>query len=112
MFTKVSADTSPSFKPINGLYMPNELHTELVQRLEGLTGPFWENYLGLMGWVKWGKTIGSLPTHIKNVYGNLGFMWMNGLMSGSAYKESLSITEIATALSTIKVESFNSKNSA
>lgn len=93
MFTKVSADTSPSFKPINGLYMPNELHTELVQRLEGLTGPFWENYLGLMGWVKWGKTIGSLPTHIKNVYGNLGFMWMNGLMSGSAYKESFKLVK-------------------
>ena len=92
-FTQISKENSPGFKPIDGLYMPNELYNELTQQLTGLTGPFWANYLNLMGWVKWGKTIGSLPTHIKNVYGNIGFMWMNGLFDPGALQSSYNLVK-------------------
>lgn len=84
---QIASEGSVSKSPLNGLYTTPEIAKEFNEAgsTEGIKGPamtvidqafkFW---LGTAGAVKWAKTIGSVGTHMKNVFGNLGFMAANG----------------------------------
>ena len=42
--------------------------------------------------IKWGKTVGSIATHAKNILGNHGFMLMNGHLDWNELKNSADLT--------------------
>jgi hypothetical protein len=85
----IAAEGSETMNPLNGMYTTREIGKEFEKQSEEL-GKFMELYMKLLSIVKWGKTIGSLMTHAKNVFGNLGFVLLNGHWRvnemGRAYK--------------------------
>jgi hypothetical protein len=84
---QIASEGSVSKSPLNGLYTTPEIAKEFNEagNTEGIKGPAmnvidqaFKGWLGVAGTVKWAKTIGSVGTHFKNVFGNLGFMAANG----------------------------------
>ena len=84
---QIASEGSVSKSPLNGLYTTPEIAKEFNEagNTEGIKGPAmnvidlaFKGWLGTAGTVKWAKTIGSVGTHMKNVFGNLGFMAANG----------------------------------
>ena len=78
---KVAADGSNTMSPLNGLYTTKEISKSITEQVDSF--PWWMDWMwSLIGNVKWAKTIGSVVTHIKNVWGNVGFMMANGHLRG------------------------------
>jgi hypothetical protein len=73
----IAAEGSETMNPLNGMYTTEEIGKEFEKQPAQL-GAIMELYMKLLSSVKWGKTIGSLMTHAKNVFGNLGFVLLNG----------------------------------
>ena len=75
---QIASKNSEALRPLNGLYTTPEVKAALESVPEQIS-KFMEIYTNqVSSRVKWAKTIGSLATHGKNVFGNLGFMWANG----------------------------------
>jgi hypothetical protein len=90
---EIAAEGSETMNPLNGMYTTKEIGKQFEEQSSQLKGVLkWtlETYMRLLSSVKWGKTIGSLMTHAKNVFGNLGFILVNGHWRvnemGRAYK--------------------------
>jgi hypothetical protein len=85
----IAAEGSDTMNPLNGMYTTKEIKEEFEKQPAQL-GAIMETYMRALSLVKWGKTIGSLMTHMKNVFGNLGFVLLNGHWRvnemGRAYK--------------------------
>lgn len=76
---KISSEGSDSKSPLNGLYTT----PDIAEALESV-GPTFNDltnaWMKLVGAVRWGKTVGSVVTQVKNFESNLGFAVMNGLI--------------------------------
>jgi hypothetical protein len=83
----IAAPGSDAMNPLNGLYTTPEIAKEF-NNLPADLGKILKVYMKAISLIKWGKTIGSIMTHGKNLFGNLGFIAVNGHTSGagSAFK--------------------------
>lgn len=76
---EIASPGSDSKSPLNGLFTT----PEIAQALESV-GPTFNDltnaWMKLVGAVRWGKTVGSVVTQVKNFESNLGFAVMNGLI--------------------------------
>jgi hypothetical protein len=79
---QIAAPGSDSMNPLNGLYTTPEIAKEF-NNLPGELGKLMKIYMQAISMIKWGKTIGSVMTHAKNLFGNLGFIAVNGHTSGA-----------------------------
>ena len=78
----IAAPGSDAMNPLNGLYTTPEIAKEF-NNLPGELGKLMKIYMKAISMIKWGKTIGSVMTHAKNLFGNLGFVAVNGHTSGA-----------------------------
>ncbi|WP_293320454.1 hypothetical protein [Phenylobacterium sp.] len=74
---QIASEGSTTMKPLKGLYTTQEI-ADALEEVPQNTLAFIQFLLKISSGVKWAKTIGSVGTHMKNVIGNLGFMWVNG----------------------------------
>jgi hypothetical protein len=74
--TMIAAEGSESMNPLNGLYTTKEIADSFMAQPSEL-GKVWKTFMKFQSIVRWLKTIGSVATHIKNVLGNIGFVWIN-----------------------------------
>jgi len=74
---KIAAEGSVTMNPLNGMYTSKELKEEFEKQSSQLS-KFWSFYMNILSRVKWGKTIMSPATHLKNLIGNIGFVLVNG----------------------------------
>jgi hypothetical protein len=74
---QIASDGSETLSPLSGLYMSKELAESFKQQHKQLDDVY-NFYTTAIGYVKAGKTVGSIITHVKNVEGNFGFMLSNG----------------------------------
>lgn len=74
---EIKADGSETWNPLNGLYTTPEVK-EIFDETEVIRNKWVQLWLKGVGAVKWGKTVGSLVTQVKNFESNLGFAIMNG----------------------------------
>lgn len=81
--TEIASEGSDTMSPLNGLMTTPEI-AEAFGLYNGQQGEdTWVQqaikiYYKAMGLVKWLKTIGSVATHAKNIFSNLGFVAVNG----------------------------------
>ena len=81
--TEIASEGSDTMSPLNGLMTTPEI-AEAFDLYNGKQGEdHWAQqaikvYYKAMGLVKWLKTIGSVATHAKNIFSNLGFVAVNG----------------------------------
>jgi hypothetical protein len=84
----ISAEGSEVMAPLNGLYTTPEIveafNQEFGQKEISDALKFLYTTIGL---VKWQKTIASVGTHFKNIWGNLGFVMSNGHNIVNIYKD-------------------------
>ena len=95
----IASKGSETMYPLNGVYTSPEIADEFEKMPTRLDG-FMNFVTKGTSVVKWAKTIGSISTHIKNVIGNLGFVWINGHYD---------LTEMSTAYKTV-MNDLRSKN--
>jgi len=74
---EIAAEGSETMNPLNGMYTSKELKEAFEKEVSQL-GKFMTFYMNILSRVKWGKTIMSPATHLKNVIGNIGFVLVNG----------------------------------
>jgi hypothetical protein len=74
--TMVATEGSESMNPLNGLYTTKEIADAFMSQPSELSG-FWKTFMKFQSSIRWLKTIGSIATHIKNVFGNIGFVLIN-----------------------------------
>ena len=74
---EIAAEGSETMNPLNGMYTSKELK-EAFEKEASQLGKFMTFYMNILSRVKWGKTIMSPATHLKNVIGNIGFVLVNG----------------------------------
>lgn len=95
---QIASEGSVTKSPLNGLWTTPEIAKAFNEAgsTQGIKGPamsvidlVFKGWLGTTGTVKWAKTIGSVGTHMKNVFGNLGFMAANGHTDLSMVNETL-----------------------
>ena len=96
--TKIAADSTKTFDPLGGLMTTKEIADEFnksskVKSLANAANEFkgYEYYMKALRSVKWLKTIGSVATHGKNVFGNLDFMLSNGYLNFNEYRKSFNV---------------------
>jgi hypothetical protein len=96
--TKIAADSTKTFDPLGGLMTTKEIADEFnksskVKSLANAVNQFkgYEYYMKALRSVKWLKTIGSVATHGKNIFGNLDFMLSNGYINFNEYRKSFSV---------------------
>ena len=91
--SQIAAEGSETMRPLNGLYTTPEI-AEAIKEVPQTKSALVELYIKhVSSRVKWAKTIGSVATHMKNILGNLGFMWANGHTQ---------ISQMSVAFETIK----------
>lgn len=87
--SKISSEGSESKRPLDGIYT----YPEVAEAIEGLDATYNEltnAWMKVVGAVRWGKTVGSIVTQLKNFESNIGFAVMNGLISPSGGKKAMS----------------------
>lgn len=96
--TKIAADSTKTFDPLGGLMTTKEIADEFnkdskVKSLANSLNAFkpYEYYMKALRSVKWLKTIGSVATHGKNIFGNLDFMLSNGYINFNEYRKSFNV---------------------
>ena len=81
--TEIASEGSDTMSPLNGLMTTPEI-AEAFGLYNGQKGEdswiqqVFKLYYKAMGLVKWLKTIASVSTHMKNIFGNFGFVGLNG----------------------------------
>lgn len=74
--TMIATEGSETMNPLNGLYTTKEIAEAFMAQPSQLSD-FWKTFMKFQSSIRWLKTIGSIATHIKNVFGNIGFVWIN-----------------------------------
>ncbi len=74
---QIKSEGSETWNPLNGLYTTPEVK-EVFDETEVIRNKWVQLWLKGVGAIKWGKTVGSLVTQVKNFESNLGFALMNG----------------------------------
>lgn len=74
---QIKAEGSETWNPLNGLYTTPEIKN-IFDETEVIRNKWVQYWLKGVGAIKWGKTVGSLVTQVKNFESNLGFAVMNG----------------------------------
>jgi hypothetical protein len=74
--TMIATEGSDTMNPLNGLYTTKEIADAFTAQPSQLSD-FWKTFMKFQSSIRWLKTIGSVATHIKNVFGNIGFVWIN-----------------------------------
>lgn len=74
---QIAAEGSETWSPLNGLYTTPEVK-EIFKEAEADTNKLVKGYLKVVGAIRWGKTVGSVVTQVKNFESNLGFAVLNG----------------------------------
>jgi polyhydroxyalkanoate synthesis regulator phasin len=75
---KIAAEGSKTMAPLNGLYTTKEIAQafEEFNAMEPMPG--WiKAYMKVNAYIKAGKTVFSIMTHARNIFGNFGFVVMN-----------------------------------
>ena len=78
-YVPIAAEGSATMAPLNGLYTTPEIAEafEKFNEVEALP-PWLKMYMRINGAVKYGKTVLSQMTHVRNALGNIGFAALNG----------------------------------
>jgi hypothetical protein len=78
-----------SMSPLGGLVTTKEIY-DAIQSIEPTYNAMTQAWMKLVGYVRWGKTVGSVATQFKNFESNLGFAVLNGLLltgnNGEAFR--------------------------
>jgi hypothetical protein len=86
---QVASTGTESMSPLGGLYTTPEIY-EAIQSIEPTYNAMVQAWMKLVGYVRWGKTVGSVATQFKNFESNLGFAVLNGLLftgnNGEAFR--------------------------
>lgn len=99
--TKIAGDASKTMNPLNGLYTTKEI-ADALSTPPGLDALLetkfgtpvktaYETYMKFVSTVKWLKTIASIGTHAKNIFGNVWFMLSNGYINPKQYANSFAV---------------------
>ena len=96
----IAAEGSETMNPLNGMYTTKEIGQEFEKQPKQLWA-ITEMYMKVLSAVKWGKTIGSLMTHMKNIFGNIGFVMLNGHWR---------VNEMANAYQTVRRDLWSTNN--
>ena len=76
---KLAGDASEAYAPLNGLYTTHEFHQALVDAMGKETEMWWYRQLvSINGMVKFGKTVLSPTTALRNLYSAMFFSLTNG----------------------------------
>lgn len=76
---KIAGDASETYAPLNGLYTTHEFHQALVDAMGKETEMWWYRQLvSINGMVKFGKTVLSPTTALRNLYSAMFFSLTNG----------------------------------
>lgn len=76
---QIAGPGSSSLEPLNGLYTSEEIY-EALQDAEVTRNQAIRLWMKIVGFNRWGKTVGSIRTQFVNFLSNLGFAVMNGLI--------------------------------
>jgi hypothetical protein len=83
---KIASTGTESMSPLGGLFTTPEI-AEALETVEPTYNELTNTWMKLVGAVRWGKTVGSITTQVKNFESNLGFAVLNGmLLSGKNTK--------------------------
>jgi hypothetical protein len=74
---QIAPEGTTTLSPLGGLYTTPEIGEALTNNTDEISKTM-RRVMQVQSVVKWGKTIGSVGTHTKNVVGNVGFMMLNG----------------------------------
>ena len=74
--TMIATEGSENMNPLNGLYTTKEMADAFMAQPSQLSD-FWKIFMKFQSAIRYSKTILSVATHIKNVFGNIGFVWIN-----------------------------------
>lgn len=75
--TMIASEGSKGMNPLNGLYTTKEI-AQAFEAQPSQLSDFMKLFMKFQSSIRWAKTIGSIATHMKNVIGNVGFVWING----------------------------------
>ena len=94
----IASEGSRSLDPLNGMYTSQEIYDALQNRPlisfdNKILNSAYEYWLKSVGTVKYSKTILSVGTHAKNVFGNLAFMMYNGYFNPSDYNNAYNVVK-------------------
>jgi hypothetical protein len=79
IITKIAADTSSVMEPLNGLLTTPEIKAAFERFDSPGAMPEWLRMFMTVNYaVKYGKTVGSVMTHVRNTVSNVGFAVANG----------------------------------
>jgi hypothetical protein len=83
---QIASTGTESMSPLGGLFTTPEI-AEALETVEPTYNELTNSWMKLVGVVRWGKTVGSIATQLKNFESNLGFAVLNGmLLSGKNTK--------------------------
>jgi hypothetical protein len=78
-FVEIATKTSEVMSPLSGLHTTPEIKRAFEEIYAKEAVPdYVRGYMKLLAMTKYGKTVGSVVTHIRNTFGNVGFMVANG----------------------------------
>lgn len=89
--TKIAVDGSKVMEPLNGLYAPREVAQAFSDMGKSDWGPVVEGIIRLNGMVKYGKTVGSPTTQVRNFMSAAFFALFNGHFDLTKTAKSLSV---------------------
>ena len=85
---RIAADESKVMHPLNGYWTTPEIKRAFEEAMEREAMPDWlRYYLAVNSTVKMSKTVGSVITHVRNFFGNVGFAVTNGLWRPGGFNE-------------------------
>lgn len=74
---QIASDSNKAWDPLAGLYTTPEVK-EVFKEAEEKQHSLVKLWMRIVGTIRWGKTVGSVVTQIKNFESNIGFAVMNG----------------------------------
>ena len=86
---EIAGEGSETMSPLNGLYTTPEI-ADALDGVEDTLNSLTQTWMKLVGAIRWGKTVGSVVTQVKNMLSNIGFAVMNGLIFTGKNMKSLS----------------------
>ena len=82
---QIVKEGNEAYPELAGLWTRPEI-AETFKKKDPIGG--WvDKFTKLSGAIKWGKTVGSIATHAKNIIGNHGFVLMNGHLDWNEFKK-------------------------
>ena len=73
---QIAKEGNEAYKELAGLWTTPEIAKTF--EMPNPINSHWDAFVKFSSAIKWGKTVGSIATHIKNILGNHGFVLMNG----------------------------------